>query len=67
MITDKDIKISQLEWIIAVLILKYQESDNEATIILPAHSLGIYAGFRVDVTITEGDNQSSIVYVKVQR
>ncbi len=67
MIDEKDIKIAQLEWALAVLALKYQEAESEATVILTANSLGIYAGFRVAIEMTEGDNQSTVIHVKVQR
>ena len=64
-IDDRDIRIAQLEWVVIALVLKHMGAESEATVILPARSLGIYAGF--DLTITEGENYASVVHVKVLR
>jgi hypothetical protein len=61
--TEQD-KIAQLEWAIAVLALKYLENESEATVILPARSLGIYAGFDVELNVTA---EATTIYVKVHR
>jgi hypothetical protein len=66
-VDEKDIEIAQLKWILAALILKCENAESEATVILPARSLGIYTGFCVDVEVTEGDNYASVVHVKVYR
>lgn len=62
---EKDIEIARLEWALAVLVLKYQEAESEATVILPGSSLGIFSTF--DIDFTRGDNEATIVHVKVRR
>jgi len=63
-VTPEQERIAQLEWALAVLVLKYQEAESEATVILPARSLGIYAAFDVDLTVTEN---ATTIHVKVHR
>jgi hypothetical protein len=57
-------EIQRLLWIVAVLTLKYQEAESEATVILPARSLGVYSAY--DVKIEPSENATTII-VKVRR
>jgi hypothetical protein len=57
-------EIQRLLWIVAVLTLKYQEAESDATVILPAKSLGLYSSY--DVDIVPGKDATTVM-VKVRR
>lgn len=63
----RDVEIAQLKWALTAIVLRCEHAESEATVVLPANAIGVYAGFRVDVDITEGDEYAAVVHVKVHR
>jgi hypothetical protein len=57
-------EIQRLLWVVAVLTLKYQEAESDATVILPVKSLGLYSSYDVDIKLSE---HATTITVKVRR